>query len=201
MYNEPFKQVLETLAGIYRSYYELVSYDKSYEGKMSIVIITDGYEVFNKIERGDESKPAFVDRLYRSGLYDNKKTKKYVKKLSFSTLMKEQTQYLDLNFIRKDPDSDKQYETTNLAHCFSRKLKFTDFLDGMSSDEIFDLTIDGYHISDFMVGSSKPGMVKTRVFEHLPLDVNFVIKHKNRGKIESHLWFFKGFCQLMKPDF
>lgn len=26
-----------------------------------------------------------------------------------------------------------------------------------------------------------------------------MIKHKNTGKIESHLWFFKGMCTYMQP--
>jgi chitin synthase len=33
------------------------------------------------------------------------------------------------------------------------------------------------------------------------MDVHFVIKHKNRSKIESHLWFFKGFCNQLNPTF
>jgi hypothetical protein len=39
MYNEPYKQVLESLAGVYRSYYELVQIDGEYEGRMTIVIV------------------------------------------------------------------------------------------------------------------------------------------------------------------
>jgi len=29
----------------------------------------------------------------------------------------------------------------------------------------------------------------------------FVIKHENSGKIESHLWFFKGFCAPTNPTY
>ena len=36
---------------------------------------------------------------------------------------------------------------------------------------------------------------------HIPLPVHFVIKHRNQGKIDSHKWFFKGFCELMQPTF
>ena len=71
----------------------------------------------------------------------------------------------------------------------------------MSKEDVFEFTIDGYQISDFMTGSSETGKVKTKVFEHLPIDVHFLIKHKNRGKIESHLWFFKGFCTKLNPKF
>ena len=36
---------------------------------------------------------------------------------------------------------------------------------------------------------------------HIPLPIHFVIKHRNQGKIDSHKWFFKGFCELMQPTF
>jgi hypothetical protein len=44
MYNEPYKQILESLAGLYRAYYELVGMDKSYRNRVHICIIADGYE-------------------------------------------------------------------------------------------------------------------------------------------------------------
>ena len=33
------------------------------------------------------------------------------------------------------------------------------------------------------------------------IDFYFCAKHNNSGKIESHLWFFKGFCAYVKPDY
>lgn len=33
------------------------------------------------------------------------------------------------------------------------------------------------------------------------MPVHIVIKHNNKGKIESHKWFFKGFCDYMKPKY
>ena len=33
------------------------------------------------------------------------------------------------------------------------------------------------------------------------MPIHFVIKHRNQGKIESHKWFFKGFCEYMQPDY
>ena len=33
----------------------------------------------------------------------------------------------------------------------------------------------------------------------LVIDFFFLIKHKSQGKIESHLWFFKGFCNYLQP--
>lgn len=37
--------------------------------------------------------------------------------------------------------------------------------------------------------------------EELFLRTFFVIKHRNAGKVSSHLWFFQGFCKLLNPDF
>lgn len=34
-----------------------------------------------------------------------------------------------------------------------------------------------------------------------PIKTSLVLKQKNKGKIESHLWFFKGFCQYLQPKF
>ena len=33
------------------------------------------------------------------------------------------------------------------------------------------------------------------------MPIHFVIKHRNQGKIESHKWFFKGFCEMMNPTY
>jgi len=35
------------------------------------------------------------------------------------------------------------------------------------------------------------------------LKINFIVcaKNENKGKIDSHLWFFKGFCSYMNPKF
>ena len=29
----------------------------------------------------------------------------------------------------------------------------------------------------------------------------FAIKHRNDGKINSHKWFFQGFCKYLKPEY
>ena len=55
--------------------------------------------------------------------------------------------------------------------------------------------IDNYPVHDFLLGNSRQGKVKERQFKHMPLPIHMAIKHKNQGKIESHKWFFKGFCE------
>lgn len=44
MYNEPFIQLLQSLAGIFRAYYELVGLDEEFLNNVHIVIVADGYD-------------------------------------------------------------------------------------------------------------------------------------------------------------
>ena len=49
MYNEPFSQLLESVAGIYRAYYELVEIREDFRNKVNIVIVWDGIEHLSKL--------------------------------------------------------------------------------------------------------------------------------------------------------
>ena len=60
MYNEPYSQIMESLAGLYRAYYELLKYDKEYEGRVSIVLVADGIE---------NVTAEFRESLARAGMY------------------------------------------------------------------------------------------------------------------------------------
>lgn len=44
MYNEHFLQLIQSLAGVYRSYYELVGIDESYKDRAHVMVIVDGYD-------------------------------------------------------------------------------------------------------------------------------------------------------------
>lgn len=90
-------------------------------------------------------------------------------------------------------DKKRRYGTNNIVHTFSRKVKFSEFLNAFEEGDKNSVEIDGYMINDYLVGSSKIGRVKDKVFYHIPLNIHFAIKHRNQGKIESHKWFFKGF--------
>ena len=48
VYRETYFQLLESLAGIYRSYYELVDWKNEYENRMQLVIVVDGYKNLTK---------------------------------------------------------------------------------------------------------------------------------------------------------
>jgi cellulose synthase/poly-beta-1,6-N-acetylglucosamine synthase-like glycosyltransferase len=107
--------------------------------------------------------------------------------------------------MNKNSESDDseniEFETNNLAHCFSKNMTFDELLEALTEKEKEDFIIDNYSIQNFMKGDSTTGKCKKQKYDSLPLDIHFVIKHKNRGKIESHLWFFKGFCNQIKPEF
>ncbi|CAK58245.1 unnamed protein product (macronuclear) [Paramecium tetraurelia] len=39
------------------------------------------------------------------------------------------------------------------------------------------------------------------VYQECTMPIFYVFKFKNGSKLSSHLWFFKGFCQELKPDY
>jgi hypothetical protein len=48
-YNEPYTQFVDTMAGLYRNYYELVHWDKErFLNKVQVVIVVDGYDRLGK---------------------------------------------------------------------------------------------------------------------------------------------------------
>ena len=85
MYNEAYKEVWESAAGVYRAYYELVEKDITYENKVALVIIQDGYDSFLKIGNDKSSKYLASQRFRKAGLYDPSipyKSKYFKKKLN-----------------------------------------------------------------------------------------------------------------------
>ena len=48
MYNEPPSQLIESLLGMYRTYYELVESNENLVGKVQIVIVIDGYDIVSE---------------------------------------------------------------------------------------------------------------------------------------------------------
>ena len=80
-------------------------------------------------------------------------------------------------------------------------MKFADWMLGLTEYKQASMKVDNYDIHDFLLGNSATGKVKHPVFEHRKMPIHFMIKHRNQGKIESHKWFFKGFCQYMNPAY
>ena len=114
-----------------------------------------------------------------------------------------EAKFLDLKFINSDNmnENKRVYGTNNIVHCFSKVMMFNDWLGVLSDWQQTNFMIDNYPVHDFLLGSSRQGKVKIHQFKHMPLPIHMAIKHKNQGKIESHKWFFKGFCEYMKPKY
>ena len=98
-------------------------------------------------------------------------------------------------------EENKKYGANNIAHWFSKYMEIDEWLNGLTENELENLKIDNYSVYDFLLGSESIGKVKDRKYKHMPIPTHMVIKHKNQGKIESHKWFFKGFCETMSPQY
>ena len=68
MYNESPIQLIESLAGLYRAYYELVNWKDEYKNKVQTVIIIDGYENLSK---------EHLMIYEKAGIYNSFSTKDY----------------------------------------------------------------------------------------------------------------------------
>lgn len=69
MYNEPYSQLVQSLAGLYRAYYELVHWDEDFRNKVHIVIVIDGYDRINR---------ETLEKMERAGIYSAFETAPYV---------------------------------------------------------------------------------------------------------------------------
>jgi cellulose synthase/poly-beta-1,6-N-acetylglucosamine synthase-like glycosyltransferase len=98
-------------------------------------------------------------------------------------------------------DKHRAYGSYNVAHTFSKYMNFQEWMSGLDDAKQDSMKIDNYDIYDFLLGSDTTGEVKNKMFKHLKMPIHFMIKHRNQGKIESHKWFFKGFCHYTNPEF
>ncbi|CAI2366835.1 unnamed protein product [Moneuplotes crassus] len=194
-YNEPIFQLAESLAGIYRSYYELVNIDESYKDRVHICIISDG------IEKLDPQ--SYLSKLEDVGIFNTKEIKDFKDFGLKDGNIEIERKYLPLSFINKNNMNDKErkYGSYNVAHTFSKYMDFNEWMSGLDDTKQDGLKIDNYDINDFLLGNDTTGKVKHKKFKHLKMPIHFMIKHRNQGKIESHKWFFKGFCAYTNPTF
>lgn len=109
MYNEPFSQLLQSLAGIYRAYYELVDIDENFKDRCHITIIADGY---------DKLDEPFLMRCEKAGMFNEFKTKRFRSVEAPPDSEKPVHVFRDLMFINTDTMNDKVrvYGTNNILH-------------------------------------------------------------------------------------
>lgn len=54
---------------------------------------------------------------------------------------------------------------------------------------------------DWLIDSRRTKNINSEVLDLKPINFFFCAKHENSGKIESHLWFFKGFSAYTNVQF
>lgn len=109
MYNEPFRQLLESIAGVYRAYYEMVGINDRFKDRVHICIIIDGY---------DKVDEEFLMKCEKAGIYNEFKTKKFRTIETPPGVDKPKHIFRDLMFINKETMNDKVrvYGTNNIVH-------------------------------------------------------------------------------------
>lgn len=195
MYNENYGQFMQSLSGVIRSIVELTNLKRSdYKPEeFGVVLICDG------IDRVDQD---FMDKLEKYKMFDPD--------LCYNTVLKTDINddHVKRTFEKKDTILDEErrgrsakrysYATPNVGHIFSKKL------DHETMVQMFDNPDDdGEYECNLHIGKQSPSNWLTSNGKYQLPDVNFFFcaKHENRGKIESHLWFFKGFCAYVNPDY
>ena len=98
-------------------------------------------------------------------------------------------------------DNKEYFATKNIGHCFSRKMTFEDWKKGLDPKKLQKMNILDLNIYRFLDEHEKNSIPDNFTIDGYPINCSLVIKHLNKGKIESHLWFFKGFCQYLDPEF
>jgi len=110
------------------------------------------------------------------------------------------------------------YATKNIGHIFSTELdefrlrkmfEERDYESSKKSDKklppyLVDLHSGPANQSPFewIIDGGRDYRTKEDInFEIGPIKFFFCAKHENSGKIESHLWFFKGFCNFTNPQY
>jgi len=174
--------------------FDLVNLDERYFDRVHIIIISDG------IENLEED---YLVNLEAVGIHRSADMKQFKEVDIMDGNEDVEIKYKKLSFINHENMNDKVrlYGTYNIGHCFSKYMNFGDWLLGLSEEHQRNMKINEYDIHDFLIGNWETGKVKHPVFKHLKMPIHFVMKHRNQGKIESHKWFFKGFCEYMNPEF
>jgi cellulose synthase/poly-beta-1,6-N-acetylglucosamine synthase-like glycosyltransferase len=195
MYNENFGQFLQSFTGVVRSIIELINLPNSEYApeEFGVVLIWDGIDKVDK---------DFIEKLIEFDLFDPK--------LSYNTYMYTDADgdHVALPIDKKETMIEPerpgfrpkkyQYATANVGHIFGKWLthekieKMLDIKDEGDNEFIWNLHCTKKSPSEW---------VTNRGIYEIP-DINFFFwgKHLNRGKIESHLWFFKGFCSYINPE-
>ena len=171
MYNESMEHFLNSIAGVLRGYAELLKIHKRrFEGKVAIILIADGFDKLPVDFRNAAKRYRLINDDWMEDYSFEYRGERQLKEIS------------DLGFLQ---EVEEEFETMNIGHCFVRKVSFVELL---RNHYIGNVSAPSWIVENLGEIDSVP-----------EIDFIFLAKHKNAGKIESHLWFFKGFCEYFQP--
>ncbi|CDW89133.1 chitin synthase 1 [Stylonychia lemnae] len=180
MYNEGWSLFKKTVLGVFQAIIDIyldqmkignqISWDQ-FKDKILIVLIADGYKNLKK---------DFKEEATRLGIFDESVITPFLKRLEHSVKREELMNLFEIkeNINIKLETEDQMYDQNNpimnIIHCFQSQISL----------DVFDFQID----------QSLGGFVKNQV------NFIFAVKHFNNQKIDSHLYFYRGFCEYLNPD-
>lgn len=89
----------------------------------------------------------------------------------------------------------EHYGTDNICHCFTRMMSIHDWIGVLGYEESLQYTVLNIGWRKFLTKNIKETEdIDSRLKEFNDFDIrimcNLMIKHENKGKIESHYWFY-----------
>ena len=183
IFNESFTQLKDSLTGILRNVAELDSVSRTrFKDSVAIAIVADGFESIplRFLSAAENARLVSISAMEEFFEPDEDAMRwGSMKGLTSKRTLKPLTSVFSSIYERE------HYEAANIAHVFHNKLNLSALLNGHLVDGIDALTFIEENVPDF---------------KFPVVDVFFCIKHTNAGKIESHLWFFKGLCGFLEPE-
>ncbi|CAI2379098.1 unnamed protein product [Moneuplotes crassus] len=214
-YQEEWPKVLQTICGCIRNIFEMHAFCLStgledYNAdNFAIVLMQDGI---------DKLSLPFEKELIENNLFDPEMCKHIVAKTEHYKQVKKNFTKTKTTLIssreleeeNKNRDSGEElerrfydYATTNILHTFATKIngkRLKLMIENCKNDEGEGLDLhqslgEGKTPYDFCIDplQNKENIPEIRFF--------FAAKHENTGKVESHMMFFKGFCDPMNPRY
>ncbi|CDW86208.1 UNKNOWN [Stylonychia lemnae] len=182
MYNESWSLFQRTILGVFQGLLEIyldmvkintnISWEE-FKNRVIIVLVADGYINLSQ---------DFKDKATELGIFDASAIAPFIKKEDKQVLKEEPMTLFDIKqnnvaSIKLEYEDDRYKHNTpilNLIHCFQSCIPLKLFASKLDVD-----------LENFMLNT-----------------VNFVfaIKQFNNLKIDSHLYFYRGFCEFLNPD-
>lgn len=184
---------------------ETFTYDQ-----FGIVVVWDGIDKVND---------SFTKLLVKHNLFDP-----YM--CADMLITEDQNKYVKNKFKKFDKDNKNKkykvenkfkysYTSTNMAHVFCKKVPWSELkllLDEEEDNGDKDNIDKREFLCNYHDGKLAPSEYVLKGIEKLTIDgqeidnepeINlfFVFKHENAGKIDSHQWYFLGFCNYLNPQF